>query len=85
MAVANAPMPLANQIRSNANISISLPLRGIGAPPTFGDGGTAFNSGDPTMTVTIATQGGSAAGSAGWDQLVDLIEGMIREGSATAS
>lgn len=85
MSVANAPLPLASQVKMNANITISIPLRGLGSQPNFADGGTAYNSGDPTMTVTLNTQPAGAAGSCDWNNLIDEVERLWREGSATVS
>lgn len=45
-------MPLIRQVKTGANIVIQIPLRGVGPAPGFVDGGTAFNAGDPTFTVT---------------------------------
>lgn len=85
MTIANAPLPLASQVKLNSNITVSIPLRGLGTQPGFADGGTAYNSGDPTMTVTVATGPIGAAGSQAWQDLIDSCERLIREGAATQS
>lgn len=85
MAVANAPMPLASQIAANATITVSIPLRGIGPFPGFADGGTTFNSGSPTMTLTIPTGPSGTIGSNDWQNLIDEAERIWREGTGSVS
>jgi hypothetical protein len=53
MAAPTAPMPLRNQVKAGSNIVVTVPLRGLGPAPSFTDGGTTYNSGDPTATYTI--------------------------------
>lgn len=85
MAAPNAPMPLSSQVKANSSIVVTVPLRGMGASPGFVDGGTTFNSGDPTATYTINTAAAAAAGSQDWQDLCDTLDCLQREGVAVVT
>lgn len=85
MSAPTAPMPLANQVKAGSTITVAVVLRGLGAAPTFIDGGTTFNSGDPTATYSIALAAANLINNGAQDELCDLLDRMLREGSATVS
>lgn len=78
-------MPLANQQLSNSNITVTVPLQGLGPGPSFIPGGTTFNSGNPNATFTIPTRTSQSGVTGRGDDLLDLLERLWREGSATVS
>lgn len=81
MAAPTAPMPLSRQVKKGTNIVVTVVLRGLGAPPTFFDGGTTFNSGDPTATYTIATGTNPNA----WELICDTLDDMACNGTAVVT
>lgn len=85
MAAPNAPMPISNQVKANTNIVVTVVLRGLGPAPTFVDGGTTFNAGDPTATYTIPTGPAATAGTQDWNNLTDILDLLVREGGATVT
>ena len=85
MSAPTAPMPLANQVKAGSTITVSVVLRGMGAAPTFIDGGTTFNSGDPTATYSIVVAPAGAINDGPQDELLDLLDRLLCEGSATVA
>ena len=85
MSAPTAPMPLANQIKASGTITVSVPLRGMGPAPFFTDGGTTFNSGDPTATYSIVVAPAGAINDGAQGELLDLLDRLLCEGSATVA
>jgi hypothetical protein len=78
-------MPLANQIKQGQNVVVTVPLRGIGAAPGFADGGTTFNSGDPTATYTIAIPNGPLIENGAFYELLKALDDLQRNGGASVA
>lgn len=85
MSAPTAPFPLASQAKGGQNITVTVVLRGIGPSPTFIDGGTTFNSGDPTATYLIPIPAGGLMNNGAYEELCDMLDRFLREGSATVS
>lgn len=85
MAAPSAPMPLRNQVKLGGTITVTVPLRGLGKAPSYVDGGTAFNSGDPNATYTIVLPNPGPIQDGAIETLLDTLDLLVRNTSATVA
>jgi hypothetical protein len=100
MAVPNAPLPLFQQLAPGTSVVITMTLQGLSSGPSgFTQGGTTFNSGNPTATFTGVVPGNTASSlqsgtggggqaaitNSGMLELLNLLDLLWREGDFTVA